>query len=115
MYVVLLTYWVIVKILMPLPLKGLLVISHRRSFPCLAIEATLDYHVIGCVRSIVMFTYIILTNPGTHEYSESKSNKVKNYRTGSCPGLEFHHPKMEKGTPIKSRHGFGTPPPVNEK
>ena len=64
------------------------------------------YHVIGCGRSIVMFTYSILTDPGTHEYSDSNSNEVKNYRTGSCPGLEFHHPKMEKGTPIKSRHGL---------
>ena len=30
----------------------------------------------------------------------------KNDRIATCPGLEFHHPKMEKVTPIKAFQGF---------
>ena len=77
MYVVLLRYRVIVKILGPFLLRGGWVIFLRGIVPRLATKEILAYHEIGCRKAKVIVRYVIITDPVTYEYFEPNSNEVK--------------------------------------
>ena len=115
MYIVLIPYHIIIKILTPLPLRGGFVISLGGSIPWLATEARFNYHTVGCRIARLMVTYVIHTEPGTSAQSEPKGNKLKNNITVSRPGLKLHQPKMEKRNPYQFLPGVGTPSTHNGK